>query len=76
MGKFCVPDENFEEKKSLFLHNIPSWNCLVQEIMCLGNLSRTQFLVTFDRFHGNESLSVDFMITYIFCATDGQNANP
>ena len=65
MGKFRVPDENVE--KSVISYNTPLENGLFQEILHLGNIWRTKFLVTFDSFHGRESISVDFMITYISC---------
>ena len=64
-------------QKCHFLTTPPLENGLVQEILHLGNLWRTKFPVTFDGFHGRESISVDFMIN-IFCVTmvtDGRNAN-
>ena len=65
MGKFYVPDK-ITEKSVIFLKTLLE-NGLVQEILHLGNLWRTKFLVTFDGFDGRESLSVDFMIKYILC---------
>ena len=61
-------------KKSVIFLLYPFENGLVQEILQLGNLWRTKFLVTCDSFHGKESISVDFMTKYI-CVTDGRNAN-
>ena len=54
-------------KKCQFLTTPPLENGLVQEILHLGNLWRTKFLVTSDSFHGRESISVYFMIKYILC---------
>ena len=62
MGKFCIPDENFE--KRVIFKTPPLENGL---ILHLGNLWRTKFLVTLDSFHGRESISVDFMIKYNLC---------
>ena len=53
-------------KKCHFLTTPPLENGLVQEILHLGNLWRTTFLVTLDSNHGR-SISVDFMIKYISC---------
>ena len=67
-GKILHPRwKKFWREKCHFLTTPPLENGLVQEILHLGNLRRTKFLVTFDGFHGSESISVDFMIKYILC---------
>ena len=60
-GKISHPGWKFS-KKCNFLTTLPLENGLVQDLLCLKNLWRTKFVVTFDGFHGSESLSVDFMI--------------
>ena len=59
MGKCCIPDEHFE-KKTNFLTTPPLENGL--EIF-----EKPNCLVTVDGFHGRESISVDFRMTYILC---------
>ena len=63
-SRFCKRWENFASQMKI-LKTPPLENGLVQEILHLGNLWRTKFLVTLDSFHGRESISVDSMIKYI-----------
>ena len=67
-SRFCKRWENFASQKKgvIFWQQAPLENGLVQEILHLGNIWRTKFLVTFDGFHGRESISVDFMIKIYF----------
>ena len=55
MGKFCIPDDFFF-LKCQFFDNTPLEIGLVQEILHVGNLWRTKFLVTLDSVHGRESI--------------------
>ena len=61
MGIFRVPDENFAQKCHFWTTSRLE-NGLVQYLLRLKNLCRTKSIVTFDGFHGSESLSIDFMI--------------
>ena len=66
-GENFVSQMKILKKKCHFLTTTRLENGLVQEILHLGNLWITKFLVTLDSFHGRESISVDFMIKYILC---------
>ena len=69
---FCKRWENFAShmnilKKVSFFDNTPSWKLFRSKQLCtLEIIWRTKFLVTFDGFHGRESISVDFMIKIYF----------
>ena len=66
-GEILRPRWKFLKKSVIFFTTPPLENGLVQEVLHLGNLWRTKFLVTLDSFHGRERISVDVMIKYILC---------
>ena len=70
--KSLCPRWKFSKKINTFVTTPPLENSLVHGLLCLGNLWRTKFLVTFDGFYHSESLSVDLMIKYTLCQ-DWQN---
>ena len=65
-GKSLRPRWKFSNQ-NIFLTTPPLENGLVQDLLRLKSLWRNKFLITFDEFHGSESLSVYFMIKYILC---------
>ena len=70
-GKSLRPRWKFSNQ-NIFLTTPSLENGLVQDLLRLKSLWRNKFLITFDEFHGSESLSVYFMIKNIFCVCYGR----